>query len=64
MEYFNVRHAELSVDLIEERAKGDEEHPANLWIANNDARNYAIIGDPAVRLAIDDAQPAEAEWHA
>ena len=64
MEYFNVRHAELSVDLIEERAKGDEEHPANLWIANNDARNYAIIGDPAVRLAIDNAQPAEAEWHA
>lgn len=57
LEHFNLRYAELSSDLsarIEEMLCYDAECPdselAQLWIACNDARNYAIAGDPAVCL--------------
>lgn len=57
LEHFNLRYAELSADLsarLEEMLCYDAECPdselAQLWIACNDARNYAIAGDPAVRL--------------
>jgi hypothetical protein len=57
LEHFNLRHAELSSDLatrIEEMQHYDvaidENEIAQLWILRNDARNYALLGDPAVRL--------------
>jgi hypothetical protein len=58
MESFNLRYAELAADLSEriEQIQRDPDEPyedselAHMWIYNNDARNYAVIGDPAVRL--------------
>jgi len=56
-EYLNQRYAELFTDLAEEReevrwgARPDFLSLSDLWIAANDARSYALIGDPAVRLA-------------
>lgn len=55
-EDFNARYADLSTevaDRIEQIKAGEAVRPeelAQLWTANSDARNYVLLGDPAVRL--------------
>lgn len=65
-EYFNERYAEISTMLTEELDNTTPENQddikiAGLWTSNNDARNYAFLGDPAVRLAVGDAETPKTE---
>lgn len=63
LDQFNVRWAALSADLSEVldaighggTVPGVE--LANKWVARDDARNYIIFGDPAVRLRVEDMPP-------
>ena len=69
---FSHRHAEISVSLGQKledircfgRIVGygqyeiDPDDLVSLWTANNDARNYVILGDPAVKLMVGDKSEA------
>ena len=56
---FNIRWATLSSelsDVLYNKDRGIEVADwelANLWLARNDARNYIVLGDPAVRLPVE-----------
>jgi hypothetical protein len=61
VEYFNERYAEMAADLsvqLEELEYApqalDAYALASMWTSSNDARGYAVIGDPAVRLVLAD----------
>jgi hypothetical protein len=63
MRDFRERHAALTAELaymLEQmrttlRVYSDQELLAN-WVERNDARNYSLIGDPAVRIRVDALQ--------
>jgi len=56
VEYFNDRYASLTAELdlakedLKYGASGDPVGLSGMWTAKNDARNYVILGDPAVRI--------------
>jgi hypothetical protein len=53
---FNMAQGQVATrltDLLEHERFGQDIDPSELstlWVARNDARNYAVLGDPAVRL--------------
>lgn len=62
MEVFGSRYAELATTLLAtvDREKGDELALAQLWTSHHDARNFVVLGDPAVRLRLPQAPPEPA----
>ena len=58
MEYFGQRYAEIAAELsarlepVVGTEAADDLDLTALWLARNDARGYAVCGDPAVRLNV------------
>jgi hypothetical protein len=56
MEHFAQRYGEIAAELAAELEDAPDKGPrdkvevARLWVAHHDARNYVVLGDPAVRL--------------
>lgn len=66
MEAFSTRYSILATDLTREQyaidyhhAVPDDDRLGRLWTAHNDAKNYVVLGDPAVRLKVDVTQPPD-----
>jgi len=63
LDFFNERYAELAAELttvldgLEFGKKPNYKELVASWTAHNDARDYVLLGDPAVRLPLDDQQP-------
>jgi hypothetical protein len=62
-DFMNERFADVATQLTNEQDAGRQQKPddaklARLWTAHNDARNYAVLGDPAVRLRVAGAKEA------
>lgn len=67
LDYFDARYAELSTELTAELQDEFKEHDASdlvmLWTANNDARDYVLLGDPAARLSFSGGTKPSAAVH-
>lgn len=57
VDVFNKKYSDYSTDLLsliedleEDGVEPDPYELGDLWICRNDAQNYVIVGDPAVRL--------------
>jgi hypothetical protein len=66
LDYVNIRYAEIATMLSGMLDLADVQPPdpyklADMWTANNDARGYAILGDPAVRLPVVSGDTTAAE---
>ena len=54
MEFFNQQYAELTSEYTFGINNGDrnDKEIATIWTCSTNARNYAVFGDPAVRIAV------------
>lgn len=53
MEFFNQQYAELASECnFGIRNQDEDKKIAPLWTGSTNARNYAVFGDPAVRIAV------------
>ncbi|HUC13540.1 MAG TPA: hypothetical protein VMS00_03720, partial [Acidimicrobiales bacterium] len=64
MEYISARYSTTATELVsilqQMRAFGrvvDDRELAQLWLATNDARNFVVVGDPAIRLTAQQQGP-------
>lgn len=62
LESFGQRHAAIAATITQvleqqrktgERTLSEDEGQVYLWMAHNDAQNYLLLGDPAVRLPLE-----------
>ena len=59
LDRFNQWHAKYAIRLtkmlfqVKRGEAVDKEEIARTWLVNNDARNYVVLGDPAVRLNVE-----------